>query len=180
MVIDIKKVDAARRGDKESFAQVYESVAPDLYKVALYTLGNAYDAEDVVSETFIEAYRGIAKLREPASFRAWIMKILSTRCKHKIAEYIRGKNEFDLESFSVTLAEETDISSDVSEQITVMKALGQLNETERMIIALSVISGYTTKEIARIMGSPHGTVSSKLHRALAKMRKMLEAQEFTW
>ena len=180
MVVDVEKVDAARRGDKESFAQVYESIVPDLYKVALYTLGNAHDAEDVVSETFIEAYRGIAKLREPTSFRAWIMKILSTRCKHKIAEYIRGKNQFDWEAFSATLTEEGDISADVSEQITVKKALGQLSEAERMIIALSVINGYTTKEISQIMGSPHGTVSSKLHRALAKLRKMLEIQDVSW
>jgi RNA polymerase sigma-70 factor (ECF subfamily) len=177
LVIDVQKVDAARRGDKESFAQVYESVAPDLYKVALYTLGNSHDAEDAVSDTFVEAYRGISKLREPSSFRAWIMKILSARCKNKIAEYIQGKNQFDLESFSLTLADDADISTDVSEHITVMKALSRLSEQERLIIALSVTGGYTIKEISRITGSPQGTISSKLHRALAKLRRMLEPQD---
>ena len=81
VVIDVNKVEAARDGDRESFAQVYECIAPDLYKVALYTLGNAHDAEDVVSEAFIEAYRGIANLRDPSSFKPWMMKILSVRCK---------------------------------------------------------------------------------------------------
>lgn len=174
LVVDVEKVDAARRGDKESFGQVYEMVASDLYKVALYTLGNAHDAEDVVSETFIEAYRGITKLREPSSFRAWIMKILSTRCKHKIADYIKGKNNFDIESFAITLSDDQDVSSDVSEQITVMQAMGRLTEQERMIVVLSVVDGYTTREIAQIMGSPQGTISSKLHRSLAKLRKMVE------
>jgi len=174
LVFDIQKVDAARRGDKDSFAQVYESVSSDLYKVALYTLGNAHDAEDVVSETFIEAYRGISKLREPSSFRPWIMKILSARCKHKIADYIKGKNSFDIESFSASLVAEGDVSAEITEQITVMKAMAILSEQERLIIALSVMSGYTTKEISKILGSPPGTVSSKLHRALVKLRKILE------
>jgi RNA polymerase sigma-70 factor (ECF subfamily) len=177
LVIDVEKIDAARRGDKDSFAQVYESVAPDLYKVALYTLGNSHDAEDVVSETFIEAYKGIAKIREPASFRAWILKILSARCKHKIAEYIAGKSNFNIEDFSVTVAEESDIAAEAAEKATVLKAMAMLSEQERLIIVLSVVNGYTTKEISRILASPQGTVSSKMHRALAKLRKMLGQKE---
>lgn len=176
MVIDIELVEAAKRGDKESFAQVYDSISPDLYKLALYTLGNAHDAEDAVSETFIEAYRGISKLREPSSFKAWMMRILSARCKRKIGEYVRGKQQLDIESFSITLADDNDLSSDISEQVTVMQALSRLSEQERMIINLSVMQGYTTKEISLIMDTPQGTVSSKLHRALAKLRKMLEAE----
>ena len=178
MVIDISKVEAARAGDKGCFAQVYESIAPDLYKVALYTLGNSYDAEDVVSETFIEAYKGIANLRDPSSFKPWMMKILSVRCKRKIAEYVKHKNTFDIENFMASLSDEVDLSSDISEQVTVTGALSRLSSSERQIIALSVLQGYTTKEIAKILGSPQGTISSKLHRALAKLRKMLEAGEF--
>ena len=174
MAIDISKIEAARQGDKDSFAQVYEEIASDLYKVAFYTLGNAHDAEDAVSEAFIEAYKGITKLRDPASFKPWMMKILSIRCKRKIAEYVKGKNVFDIENFMSTLSEDTDLSSDVSEQVTVVAALNRLSHQEREIIALSVLQGYTTREIAEIIGSPSGTISSKLHRSLAKLRKMLE------
>ena len=174
MVIDTEKIEAARRGDKESFAQVYETIAPDLYKVALYTLGNAHDAEDVVSETFVEAYKGITKLRNASSFKPWMMKILSIRCKRKIGEYVRGKNIFDIESFGATLPDETNLSADVTEQVTVLDALSRLNPQERMIVTLSVLQGYTTKDIAAIMCSPLGTISSKMHRTFAKLRKMLE------
>lgn len=177
MVIDIEKVEAARGGDKEVFAQVYESIAPDLYKVALYTLGNVHDAEDAVSEAFIEAYKGITKLRNAGSFKPWMMKILSIRCKRKIAEYVKGKNVFDIESFMTTLSDDGNVSEEVSEQITVMNALGRLNHQERLIITLSVLQGYTTKDIAEILGSPQGTISSKMHRTLAKLRKMLETDE---
>ncbi len=174
MVIDWAKVEAARQGDKESFAQVYDSIAPDLYKVALYTLGNTHDAEDVVSEAFIEAWKGVANLRDAQSFKPWMMRILSVRCKRKIADYVRHKNTFDIENFTAALAGEEDLSSDVSESVTVAGAMARLSADEREIVILSVLQGYTTKEIARIMGSPQGTVSAKLYRALAKLRKMIE------
>jgi len=177
VVIDVNKVEAARQGDKECFAQVYECIAPDLYKVALYTLGNTHDAEDVVSETFIEAYRGIANLRDASSFKPWMMKILSVRCKRKVAEYVKHKNTFDIENFISTLSDETDFGQDLSEQVTVIDALGRLSTKERQIIALSVLQGYTNKEIAQILDAPQGTVSSKLHRSLVKLRKMLDAGE---
>lgn len=174
MVIDANLVETARQGDKDSFAQVYDSIAPDLYKVALYTLGNAHDAEDVVSETFIEAYKGITRLRDIGSFKPWMLKILSVRCRRKVAEYVKGRSTFDIEQFMTTLSEEKDVSADVSEQVTVVGALARLNVQERQIVVLSVLQGYTTKEIAAFLGSPQGTVSSKLHRALAKLRRMLE------
>ena len=174
VVIDISKVEAARQGDKDCFAQVYESIAPDLYKVALYTLGNAHDAEDVVSEVFIEAYKGIAGLRDQDKFKFWMLKILSIRCKRKIAEYVKGKNTFDIENFITTLSGEGEMDGEVAEKVTVIDALKRLSDQERQIVVLSVLQGYTTKEIAGILGSPHGTISSKLHRALAKLRRMLE------
>lgn len=177
MVIDVEKVEAARRGDKDSFAQVYEAITSDLYKVAYYTLGNSHDAEDAVSETFIEAYKGITKLRDANSFKPWVMKILSVRCKRKIAEYIKDKSVFDLETFMTSLADETDLSTDVSQQITVMSAMARLDPQERLIVVLSVLQGYTTKEISAILAAPQGTISSKLHRTLAKLRKMLGESE---
>ncbi|MDR2909200.1 MAG: sigma-70 family RNA polymerase sigma factor [Oscillospiraceae bacterium] len=177
MVVDVIKVEAARKGDRQSFAQVYESIAPDLYKIALYMLGNSHDAEDAVSEAFIEAWKGIANLRDAGSFKPWMMKILAIRCKRRIADYVKHKNTFDIDSFVVSLSDDADLSSDVSEQVTVLGALSRLSPQEREIIALSAVQGYTTKEIAAILQSPQGTVSSKLHRALAKLRKMLGEED---
>ena len=97
MKVNIEDVIQARAGNRESFELVYTAVAPDLYKVALYTLGNSHDAEDVVSETFLEAYKGIRNLRDENSFRPWIMKILSVRCKRKISDYIKGKGQLDID-----------------------------------------------------------------------------------
>ncbi len=170
MNIDIQAVSQAKEGNTESFELVYAQAAPDLYKVALYTLGNTHDAEDVVSETFIEAYKGIKNLRDPARFRPWIMRILSIRCKRRIAQYIKDKNSIDIDEILDLSAD----GEDSTQKIEVLEALNNLRRDERTVIVLSVLQGYTTKEIAKIMGSPQGTISSKLHRSLKKMKEMLE------
>ena len=177
MVIDVAKVEAAKQGDKDQFAQVYDAVAPDLYKVALYTLGNPHDAEDVVSETFLDAYRGIGQLRDAGSFKPWIMKILSARCKRKIAEYVRRKTQVDIDTYTSSLLESSDPGEDAAERAVLVQALAVLSQQERLIVGLAVIQGYTIREVAAIVGSPQGTISSKLHRALGKMRKVLDSQK---
>lgn len=174
MVIDVNAVKQARLGDKDSFAAVYQQIADDLYRVALYSLGNAHDAQDVVSETFIEAYKGIKNLRDDNSFKPWIMRILSIRCKRKIGQYISGRNEMDIDDF-LDLKEDGDSVEEQSTlRLTLVRALDSLTPQEREIVALAVIQGYTVRETAEILGAPQGTVSSKLHRTLKKLRTILE------
>lgn len=76
---------------------MYDMIAPELYRVALYTLGNAQDAEDAVSETFVEAYKGIRNLRDESSFKRWMMTILSIRCKRRIGGYIKERKNVDID-----------------------------------------------------------------------------------
>ena len=174
MKIDAETVRLAREGDERSFSQLYDAVAPQLYKFALYTLGNPHDAEDVVSETFMEAYRGLPKLRDDAAFKPWITKILSIRCKRKIGDYVKNKNIYDIDDFINLTEDDSDLTGEASGKIMLSGAMAQLSYEERSIVILSVLQGYTTREIAQIMGSPHGTVSSKLYRSLKKMKKYLE------
>lgn len=174
--IDVNLIRAAKQGDTQSFTTLYEEVAPALYRTALYTLGNSYDAEDVVSETFMEAFHGLAKLRDENAFRPWIYKILSARCKRKIKEYIKGRQTFDIDSV-LDLDDGENMGEQTLQRVDLLRALEQLSIQERQIVLLSVLEGYTTKEIAHILTCPHGTVSSKLYRALKKMRKTIEHEE---
>ncbi|MEM1483395.1 RNA polymerase sigma factor [Oscillospiraceae bacterium PP1C4] len=174
MMVDVNAVKQARLGDKDSFATVYQQIADDLYRIALYSLGNAHDAQDVVSETFIEAYKGIKNLRDDNSFKPWIMRILSIRCKRKIGQYISGRNEMDIDDF-LDLTEEGDcLEAQSTQKIALVHALDTLTVQERQIVVLAVVEGYTVRETAEILGAPQGTVSSKLHRSLKKLRALLE------
>ena len=171
--IDLSLVAKAKQGDEESFSALYEQIAPSLYRTALYTLGNSHDAEDVVSETFLEAFHGIGKLREDGAFAPWMFKILSARCKRKIKSYIHKRNEFDIDEL-LHLDDGRDLGSEASQRTDLIRAMEKLSASEREIVILASIEGYTTKEVAKILGLPHGTVSSKLFRSLKKLRAMLE------
>lgn len=174
MKLDLDLIRSAKGGSRESFTLLYEQTAPALYRTALYTLGNSHDAEDVVSETFVEAYRGLGGLREEAAFLPWMYQILSARCKRKIKEYIRGRNNFDVDQFLELPGEDSDFASASFLHIDLVRAMETLSPQERQIVCLSVFDGYTAKEIAMITSSPQGTISSKLFRALKKLRKLLD------
>ncbi len=162
-------IELAKQGDRDAFGKLYDSVALDLYKFALYQLGNTQDAEDAVSETFIEAYRGIKNLRDINSFKPWIFRILSFRCKRKIGGYIKEKGNIDIDDYrGESSSGEEYLSAQISE------ALQKLNDEERELVVLSAVHGYTMREIAEMKLMPQGTVSSKLHRSLKKLRKYLE------
>ncbi len=171
MDIDIELVKSARQGDQRRFAQLYDALSLYMYKYAMYSLGNHYDAEDVVSETFMDAFRGLHTLRDESAFKPWIMKILSVKIKRKIKEYTEQR---DISELSEEIGFGPDPSDDLAEHSSVMEALKTLTPQERQIVVLSVIYGYTTKEVAQMLGHPQGTVSSKLHRSLAKLRTVLQ------
>lgn len=161
-------VTKARSGDRAAFGRLYDAAARDLYRTALYTLGNAQDAEDVVAETFLEAWKGIHTLREEGNFRQWIMRILSVRCKRRIGGYVKERGNIDIEDYV-----EEGVPDDTAPRAEVREAMSRLSPEERQIVVLSVLEGYTMREIGELLDLPQGTVSSKLHRTLKKLRRML-------
>lgn len=175
MNYDIKLVSEAKNGNKQSFAALYEQVSLDLYKMALYTVGNSHDAEDVVAETFVEAWKGIHNLKKDDSFKPWILKILSVRCKRKFGDFTKARKNIDIDDMIGTPSDvNEDFSEDFSDNLVIAKAMDSLTPDERQMIVLSVLHGYTTKEISEIMEKPHGTVCSKVSRTLKKLRTYLE------
>lgn len=151
-----------------TFEENYRQVYKDLYRFALYTLGNPQDAEDVVSDAVVDAYRGYGKLRDQGAFRAWIFKILTVKCKRKLKDYVNKTVE--LEESSLASEEEWT----VEESQDVRNAFFSLNEEERLIISMSVFGGYNSREIGKDLRLRDTTVRSKLSRALDKMQKVLE------
>ena len=174
MKVDSDLVKKASEGDKDAFSKLYYSCYKDLYNFALYALGSAEDAADVVSDTFVEIIKGIGRLRKPEAFASWAFKILSIRCKTEIGENLKRRGEIDFnELIETSVAASENLEADISEGATLTQALSALDSEERMIIILSVIYGYTRREISEIIGKPQGTVASKLYRTYAKLRKMM-------
>lgn len=162
-LIDIKK---AKQGDATAFANLYRQVYEDLYRFALYTLKNKADAEDVVSETVMDAFATIKKLRKEESFKGWIFRILYNKCKDKLREYTKKTAEIPEDYAEKSETEKV-------EEGAVMRALFyELSEEERLIIGMHLFAGYTSKEIGKLLQMNENTVRSKESRALKKLGEM--------
>lgn len=163
----------AREGDAQAFGDLYATVWRDLYRFALYYLGNAEDAEDAVQETAMEAYRGIKRLKEPAAFKGWIFAILTVSCKRRVSGLIRRREQVQLEE-RPDLSDEMDQSELMSMSLEIREAVSRLSPDERTVVLLTVVSGYKSHEIAELLHMTSGGVRSKLSRALTKMRKYIQ------
>ena len=166
-------VRRAQAGDAGAFAELYSLVYKDLYRIALLNLNNQHDASDVVSDTVLEAYTSISKLRDEKAFKAWIIKILTVKIKNKRKEY-NEINNFREDVDDLSDAEEAAVSKEMDfGSIEVMEGFKQLSEEERMVLSLSVVSGYKSEEIARMFGTNANTVRSKVARAKARLKQLL-------
>ncbi|MGN0466608.1 MAG: RNA polymerase sigma factor [Lachnospiraceae bacterium] len=149
----------------EFFIQQYELVYKDLYRFALYTLKNPHDAEDIVSETVTDAFASFSKLRNLSSFRAWIFRILSNKCKQKLREYVDKTS-----TLSESLSND---SSNLANDLEIRTAFSSLSKEERLILSMDIFAGYTSREIGKILNLNENTIRSKKSRALKKLKEQL-------
>ena len=169
-------VKLAVGGDARSFAELYESVYKDLYKSAYYTLGNSHDAENVVSDTALDAFAGINKLRDPKNFRAWIFRILSNKCNKYIRGYIKNRefvSEVPIEEYLDISVAEGDSIKTAEDKSIIEQAFSVLSNEEKEIVTMTVYGEMDSGEIASSMNINRNTVRSKYSRALRKMRQCL-------
>jgi len=148
--------ERARKGDTEAFARLYAGIYEDLYHIAFYSLRNSHDACDAVSDTVIDAFCSIGKLRDQKAFRSWIMRILSAKIKRKQKEYFNAP--IDIEEAVFESSDFDYLSFEVKE------TLENLDPESRLIISMSVLGGYSSREIAKICDLNANTVRSKLSR----------------
>lgn len=167
---NLQQIKKAKSGDIEAFAELYRTYYADLYRFALYTLKNPTDAEDAVSETVIDAFSSIRKLRFEASFKAWIFKILSVKCKQRFCK----SNDLS-EDYLVNIPNE-DNPDNLAVMMDLRNYFFRLKDEERLIISMHIFAGYTNREIAKILRINANTVRSKESRALKKLSAWLSKE----
>jgi RNA polymerase sigma-70 factor, ECF subfamily len=172
--------------DKAGFEAAALDHAGALYRTALHLAGNAFEAEDLVQETYLRAYRGFAVFRG-GDLRAWLFAIL----RHAFLDECRRRgrtpiteidtSEIALEAFGVPApsAEYEALRRLPSEAIE--RAFAELPQEWRMIVILADVEEFSYREIAAIMGVPLGTVMSRLHRARKRLHDhLLESPRSIW
>lgn len=159
----------AKQKDAQAFARLYEEIYTDLYRYAYYTLRNVHDAEDAVSEAVADAFYGLKGLKKPESFKGWMFAILSAKCKRSLKGYVNRALPLDE---GLAVQKET-FDSEFEERQDLKKALLQLSDRERMVLNLSVVAGFKSAEIGKMLHMNHNTVRSVQSRALTKMKTIL-------
>lgn len=156
----------------EEFMQYYEKVYPQMYRTAWLYLQNRQEAEDAVQDAVLAAYEKYDQLRDREKFGPWIMQILVNRCRRRSKTWFRREER--MEDISSAQEKSLSVEPDFATASAVKQVFWELKEEERFVVALSVFGGYTSEEIAGILGKNHSTVRSGYRRALQKMRKKLE------
>jgi len=173
--------------DQEQFADLAMPYMSALYSAALRMTRNPSDAEDLVQETYLRAYRGFGGFKDGTNLKAWLYKILtntfinSYRSKKRRPEQVDLDDTEDfflfrrlggLEAAEAGRTPESEVLESIPDEV-VKEALESLPEQFRMAVLLADVEGFSYKEIAEIMDVPIGTVMSRLHRGRKQLQQRL-------
>jgi len=166
-------------GQSEQHRDVYEQLVRDnaagLYRYAFRLCGRAETAEDLVQETFTEAWRGIGSLRDSAKGRAWLFQILRFRFAHFVRDARRRLQPIDHGDAIEFEPEQPgdDVLEAIANRELLQRALDALDETFKEPLLMVLLDGATCRETAEQLEIPLGTVLSRIHRGRAFLREFL-------
>jgi RNA polymerase sigma-70 factor (ECF subfamily) len=172
---------------QDDFTQEAMQFAPQLFSTAMRMTRNKSDAEDLVQETFIKAWRSFHTFQTGTNLRAWLYRIMTNTFINKYNSKLRKPTETELDEVEelylykrLGSIDQSKLSSSAEDQMLelftddeVKNALEELPETFRLPVLLSDVDGFSYKEIAEMLDIPLGTVMSRLHRGRKLMQKML-------
>jgi len=167
------------------FEQQALPFADSLYGAAMRMTKNPDDASDLVQETFIKAFRAFARFEQGTNLKAWLFRILTNtyitlyrkRQREGYQSALDDMSEWQVgEAPSLTQTATRSAEADAFDRmpsVAVRKALSDLPEERRLVVYLADVEGFSYQEIADIMGTPTGTVMSRLHRGRSDLRSAL-------
>ena len=161
-------------GEREALAELYHRTKTAVYGLALSYLKNAHDAQDLTQDVYVQVWDCAEQYRPAGSPMGWLLIVCRNLCLMRLR---REKNNATLseEEWDAIPAQECGLDAD--ERVLLQQALAALGDEERRIVLFHAVTGMKHREIAALLELPLPTVLSKYHRALKKMRVILEGDD---
>ncbi|GAB2984909.1 hypothetical protein GCM10027049_23900 [Mucilaginibacter puniceus] len=163
-----------KQGSKKACYELYRLYSKAMLNVAFRIVGNIADAEDVLQESFLDAFNKIKDFRQETTFGLWLKQIVVHRSvnllrKRKVEWIELGENELD------GIADEVvDNDDDIQYQVAVVKqAMNKLPEGYRVVLSLYLLEGYDHEEIGQILNIAENTSRTQFLRAKRKLQALL-------
>ena len=176
---DNELVTRAKRGDVDAYEELVRRHQDAAFRTAYFVAGRTGDAEDAAQEAFVKAYRGLAGFRPGASFRPWLLAIVANEARNRLRSASRREtlalrlSESRSDGDAAPSPERTTLARE--DQEALVTAMSALNESDRLVIAYRYFLDLSEKEMAEALRCRQGTVKSRLSRAMARLRREIEA-----
>lgn len=179
-------VQRAQEGDSRAFGELVEAHQGFAYHVALRAVGNSQDAEDVVQEAFVRAWRSLAGFRIESRFRTWLYRIVVNLCYSQLPRLRKELNLLAAPNGQEVVPDRSP-TSDPELRMEDKQVLGKLQEQinqlpgrYQILLLLRHREGCSYAEIAEIMDLPLGTVKTGIHRARKRLKAGLLQDQEEW
>lgn len=177
MTSEAEMIARARDSDPDAWAKLVRDHQEPVFRFAYLILGNRQDAEDVAQETMIRAYRALDRFDVTRPLRPWLLAIAGNTARNRqraIGRYLNAIGKLFQQEPKPT-ASQIDIDAPYATKNDLWEATRRLKETDRQVIYLRYYLELSVEETALALGIPGGTVKSRLHRALTRLRNLIES-----
>ena len=171
-------VERCKLGDTASYETLYQRYAKAMYNTSLRIVNNTADAEDVLQEAFLDAFRSLNDFNYHSTFGAWLKRIVINKSINILRK--RKMHLVELEQSNVHAITEDERLDENELQFKVeqvKKAIQKLADGYRTVLSLYLLEGYDQEEISEILGITHNTVRTQYIRAKQKLLMILKQGE---
>jgi RNA polymerase sigma-70 factor (ECF subfamily) len=169
-------IEGSRKGLREAQYRLYKTYARAMFNICYRMMNDREKAEDMLQESFTEAFRRLDSFRYESSFGAWLKRIVVNRC---INEIKRKKAELkffdDMSSFELQSREEEEEMTGISVE-TVKAAMQSLPQGSRVIFSLYLLEGYDHQEISQILDISESNSKTQYMRARQRIKEILKSK----
>lgn len=171
-------IEDCRQGNTQAQFEIYKLYYKAMFNTSLRMVNDSAEAEDIMQEAFLSAFKNIKHYKEEVSFGAWLKKIVVNRSLDALKK--RKLDQEPINERTMTFAEEVKVrdEEDVANEVAEVKqAIQRLPENQRILINLHLIEGYDHQEISEILEMSNAAVRTGYSRARKKLQELLKEKE---